>query len=390
VTTERAEVVVVGAGAIGAALALRLGRAGVRVLVVDAGLPGSGTSGASFAWFNASSKVRLRYPIEYFELNRRAVQSCYQLANDLVDGNWLHPIGYLEIASDHEVAQLRLDVAEMLRRDYPARLIDEHQAAELEPNLRVPAGSIGAYYPHEGWIDGPHMVQSLLHEFKLEGGRVIESDPVSRLDLRSGRTRSATLASGLVLEADNFVLAAGIDTPELATQVDVNIPLVERNSHEVAGLLAHYRADPAATTLSTIVHVNGALIRPNGRGRLLVGPTHGDSELTLATSEDVLRQQSRSIVEHAAHALPLLKQFDFDHAVVGARALPVDRVSIVGPAPGVDGLYVAVTHSGITLAPHIAELVTSEIVEGGRQAALEPFRPDRFVRKDPPTAVLAQ
>ena len=389
-TTERAEIVVVGAGAIGAALALRLRRAGAQVLIVDAGAPGAGTSGASFAWFNASSKVRLRYPPEYFELNRRGVQSCYQLANEVSDGSWLHPIGNLEFPPEEELAQLRSDVAEMLRRGYPARLVDGRQAAELEPNIRVSSEAVGAYYPHEGWIDGPLMVQALLHDFKKDGGRVIESDAVTRLDVGGGRVASATLASGLALEADQFVLAAGIDIPALAAQVDVNIPLADRGSKGVPGLLGLLSGDPGAPTLSTIVHVSGALARPNGPGRLMIAPLHGDPELTLTTAAESLRSTSESVVEHALGALPFLDRFHFDRAVIGARALPIDRVSIIGSAPGVDGLYVATTHSGISLAAHISELITSEIVEGRRQEELEPFRPDRFVRNDPHTAVLAR
>ena len=71
-----------------------------------------------------------------------------------------------------------------------------------------------------------------------------------------------------------------------------------------------------------------------------------------------------------------------DARVVGvqvcARPLPADGQSIAGRLPGADGLYVAVTHSGVTLAAYLARLITAELVTGAAPAALAPYRPDRF------------
>jgi glycine/D-amino acid oxidase-like deaminating enzyme len=58
--------------------------------------------------------------------------------------------------------------------------------------------------------------------------------------------------------------------------------------------------------------------------------------------------------------------------------MPADGQSIVGRLPGADGLYVAVTHSGVTLAAHLAELIAGELVSGTAAAELAPYRPDRF------------
>ncbi len=84
------DVVVVGAGMLGAALAYRLARAGARVTVVDAGEPGGGTSGSSFAWANANDKT----PLDYFRLNKAGMEAHRRLRDDLLaggdDGGWLH------------------------------------------------------------------------------------------------------------------------------------------------------------------------------------------------------------------------------------------------------------------------------------------------------------
>jgi len=58
--------------------------------------------------------------------------------------------------------------------------------------------------------------------------------------------------------------------------------------------------------------------------------------------------------------------------------MPVDGQPIVGWLPGIDGLYVAVTHSGVTLGLRLAELICTELVSGAPAAELAPYRLDRF------------
>ena len=63
--------------------------------------------------------------------------------------------------------------------------------------------------------------------------------------------------------------------------------------------------------------------------------------------------------------------------------MPADGQSVVGWLPGADGLYVAVTHSGVTLAAHLARLITAELVNGTPAADLAPYRPGRFAAGAP-------
>jgi glycine/D-amino acid oxidase-like deaminating enzyme len=68
---------------------------------------------------------------------------------------------------------------------------------------------------------------------------------------------------------------------------------------------------------------------------------------------------------------------------VCVRPMPADGRSIVGWLPGAGGLYVAVTHSGVTLAAHLAELITAELAGGTAPAELAPYRPGRFAAATP-------
>jgi glycine/D-amino acid oxidase-like deaminating enzyme len=64
--------------------------------------------------------------------------------------------------------------------------------------------------------------------------------------------------------------------------------------------------------------------------------------------------------------------------VVAWRAVPADRLPIIGPMPGLESLYLAVTPSGVTLAPILGRLVAAEIAEKVPQRLLEAMRPGRF------------
>ena len=122
-------VVVVGAGVVGSALALRLAERGAKVTLVDAGAPGGGTSGTSFAWLNANKKT----PRAYFELNLAGMRAHRELAAEL-GGDWYRPQGNLEWGA----ADLEARVDRLRGWSYEAELVPAAHARALEPALRVP------------------------------------------------------------------------------------------------------------------------------------------------------------------------------------------------------------------------------------------------------------
>ncbi|MGH2355514.1 MAG: FAD-dependent oxidoreductase, partial [Chloroflexota bacterium] len=95
-TVDVADVVVIGAGVVGAATAYRLARAGARVTLIDRRAPGQGTSATSFAWVNANDKP----PLAYHRLNAESVAAHRRLRDDVLadvgTASWLHEGGGLE------------------------------------------------------------------------------------------------------------------------------------------------------------------------------------------------------------------------------------------------------------------------------------------------------
>ena len=160
--------IVVGAGVVGACVAHRLAAAGARVTVVDAGMPGSGASGASFAWTNSFGKT----PREYHDLNVASMAEHERLAEEL-GGRWLHRTGNL-LWEETPDAQMDLRrTADRLRAwGYPFEVLRPREALEIEPELSFASSVEEVVYPaHESWVEVVPMIGALLAAAARRGAR---------------------------------------------------------------------------------------------------------------------------------------------------------------------------------------------------------------------------
>src|SRR5713226_8486332 len=134
VTLKGADVLVIGAGCVGANVAYRLAERGATVTVLDAGSPGGGTSGASFAWTNSFSKT----PRDYHDLNVAGMEEHAALVKELPGGAWLHQDGALAW-EDAPAGWTRLEqaVERLAGWGYPIERITPAQAREIEPDLLI-------------------------------------------------------------------------------------------------------------------------------------------------------------------------------------------------------------------------------------------------------------
>ena len=130
-----------------------------------------------------------------------------------------------------------------------------------------------------------------------------------------------------------------------------------------------------------VVHAPEVYLRPHADG--LVHLEAPDAAVDLHTPGAELRRWAGELLRRARRTVRGLD----DASVVGyrvcVRPMPADGQSIVGWLPGASGFYLAVTHSGVTLAAHLAELITAELTSGIPAAELAPYRPVRFTGTTP-------
>jgi glycine/D-amino acid oxidase-like deaminating enzyme len=125
------------------------------------------------------------------------------------------------------------------------------------------------------------------------------------------------------------------------------------------------------------VHTPEIYLRPHPGGLLhLEAP---DAAVDLHTPDPDLRHWAAELLRRAQQAVRGLDQARVVEYRVCVRPMPVDGQSIVGPLPGTHGPYIAVTHSGVTLAAHLSQLIAAEMTDGTQPAELTPYRPSRFL-----------
>ena len=352
--TYQPHILVIGAGIIGASITWHLARAGARVTVLEAGELGGTATRASFAWINAS----WGNPEPYFRLRMLAIDEWRRLETD-VPGLQVAWTGGL--LWDLPPRQLEAFVAEHQSWGYPIRLVDRTDAQRIEPQLTA-VPELAAYAEAEGAVEPRDATQALLRAAKALGAVVVADRPVRLLHVDDGRVAAVDTESNRI-DADTVVLAAGCNAASLAGSLGVVVPV-----RASPNLLLYSK--PTRKLLNGVVLAREMHLRQTSEGRIVAAASlSGDP----ADASEELFDAMKRMIRAGGWITP-------DNHVVGYRPIPADGVPVLGRAVGLPGLYVAVTHSGITLAPAIGRLVAEELLTGERHTLLRPYGLERFAQ----------
>ena len=379
-------VAVIGAGIMGAAIAWRLARRGVQVTLLDKGLPGHGASSHSFAWINAGAKE----PIGYHDLNRRSLDMWARFASAIGDEGdpesaglrWGGKVSWVARAEDVEALVGR--VRQLQSWGYPTRLVDAEELARLEPALEPGPVAAAEYSPNEGQVEPQMVVDVCLRRLQEMGCEVRTGTEVVGFKRGGdGRIHGLDTTSGPV-RVEAVVMAAGTDTTALAVLAGVSVPQAESPGVVI-------RTDPLPPLLNNVPVVYAPPlgdgrreihIRQCADGRMMIG--EGDQE---SLAEDDSQAHADDLLDRARRYLPGLAGARAAPVPVGWRPMPLDGYPVMGFASESPNLYVALTHSGVTLAPVLSQLAAQEICGGTpADAVLGPYRPQRFASLTPEQA----
>lgn len=351
-------IVVAGAGIVGAALAWELARNGALVTLIDKAQPAAAASGASFGWLNPSFD---KTPFYYHRLSREGTAAWRELELD-VPVRWG---GTLAFGSTTELTQL---VNQQQGWGTAARLLDPSAVRGLA-HAAPPAPA--AYLPLDGWLDPLVATQRLVAAAEAAGAKLM--CPCVLLDPTGPSRAAGRVPTSLgEIEARTLVLACGAESPLMERWA--NTPLPQRST---AGVLAVTEPQP---DLFDHILVNSRVhVLQRNDGRLVIGanqpyPAPPDTKPTAAT----LQQAGHALLADATAAVPAVAGATLERTTFGWRPMPADGYPVVGASPHHPNVYVAFTHSGVTLALVIARLAAAEILRGAREPVLAPYRPQRF------------
>ncbi|HEV7557889.1 MAG TPA: FAD-dependent oxidoreductase [Kofleriaceae bacterium] len=373
------DVIVVGAGVIGASCAFHLARAGLRVVVLEgAPTPGAGSTSRATGGFRAQYATAINIRLSL--LARRRLHAFFDETG--VDPGFA-PVGYLWLATaERELAAL-VEANELQRREglADACIVDPAAIAEINPYIAIAGLVGGAWCPSDGVMRPMEILRGYLEAAAYHGVEVHWGEPVVALTRDRDRiirvvTPNASYASALVVDA------AGAWAASVARLTRVDLPVVPLR-RQVAVTEPTDALPP--TFPMTIWLDDGFHLRVRDDRVLLLRPTPGDP--VDPWSDRVEPAWLDAIAATAPRRVPALRAVHLDRAAswAGLYEMSPDGHAILGFAPTCANLVLVNGSSGhgVMHAPALGTLV-AELATGARTSIeVRPLRPSRFVEGEP-------
>jgi len=364
---------VVGGGIVGASIAFHLADAGADVTLFEKQAPASGATGKSFAWINAYTNdphyraLRMKSVAGWHELDQR-------LKLNVVWGGSVHWATSLA-----EAELMRASAAEFDQSGYETRLVGSGELTQLVPNVRLGPFEAAMFNVMDGHIDPVEVTKRLIEAARDCGAKIVHPCEVRELGFAGDRlTGIATTNGDYVL--DRLIVSAGTDTPGLMAQTGFTPPL-----KHAPGILLH--TTPQKPVVGRVVESAEMYFKQNPSGRIVgndssYAPHTPEHEAILRGPQEmpaaIRAMHGERILGRIREKMPGAVDAEYDFLTLGYRPMPVDEMPIVGFSPGNADVYVAVMHSGVTLAPIMGRYVAHEILNDRPIDELAPYRPDRF------------
>jgi len=369
-------VVVVGAGIVGASIAYQLSKRGVSVTVIDEQGPASHASRATFAWINASWA---KQPRHYHSLTQDSIASWRGLQQTLrLPIRWGGSLEWYEKPVRQE--RLKAQIAEQIEWGERARILSRAELAQLEPNVEFGNARNVAFSENDGAIDPVIATDLLLKAAQKLGATVQYPCTLNDVGMASGNVTYADTSRGRIT-ADKVVLATGAAPDAGLRFAESAIP-----QRSTPGIIAV--TQPMPRMLNRILVAPGIHMHQRDDGRFVLGEQEGAPQ----NEAHAMRLEGRPnnfparvlAQEHAARMIAIAERFlpgigaaKLQDAYIGWRPLPLDGHPVLGASAARPDVYLAVMHSGVSLAPIVGQLVAHELTEGVVLSQLDEYRPGR-------------
>jgi glycine oxidase len=364
-------VVIVGGGIIGCATAWELARQGCTVTVLERATPGAESSGAAAGLlaplgeatgspFEALALASWRlYPSTVAELRDRT-----GLDVEYVTHGTIYPVH--DADGVHDAARRAKQPA---AGELGIEAWSESDVREQEPALARVLGALFVRGDH--WVNNQRLVMAYAQAAVGTGVTLRSGTAVSSLVVEGTRARGV-VADGERVDADAVLLAAGAWTSALTATLGAPLPVEPKRGQMLA--LGH-----VPPVLRHCVHAHDVYLVPRPSGELLVGATVEQ----VGFRREVTAQGVHALLAAAIGAVPALGGLPISRTWYGFRPWAPDGLPVLGPWPGVEGLFVATAHfrNGILLAPITARLMSEWMTTGRPSIEVDAFLPDRFVRR---------
>jgi sarcosine oxidase subunit beta len=387
---DRADVLIVGAGAMGCSLAFHLARAGVRrVIVVDKGAICSGMT------FRSGALVRLHYTNEPEARIALRAYEYFHRWDEIVGGDCgFVNTGFLFVVGPEQVGHLERNVAMLQALGVNTEIVGPEVIKEAQPYTNVEGIGAAAYEPESGYADPQKSTQAFAAAAKRLGAVFKEGCAVRSILTRGGRAVGVATADGPI-EADAVVVMAGPWTDRLLATVDVPFSLTPTLAEVV------FLRRPAELAQGHMVYIDrpgGLYFRPHANRLTFVGAGAHGGERAGERADGAPTGDPDHLIEgntpgqpefardQVARRVPVLGRAEYAMGHQGVYDTSPDGKAVLDRIEEIPGLYVAAGFSGTGFkkSPAIGLLMSELILQGAAQSVdIRPFRRSRFAEGDP-------
>jgi sarcosine oxidase subunit beta len=302
-------------------------------------------SSANGAQVNVSAKK----PQYYTEMSLKSARMYPEFIDSLDADIFLQQEGILFVTTEPEELENHRKRVQELRRvpDLHAQLLDAAQTREIMPVLSP--NVIGSYISrNDGIVDVLKLIPAMARAARRAGVEILCNTEVTGIEVAGGRVQKVITQRGGIA-TPVVINAAGVHVPHIGRMVGLSIPVDPEHGHMVI-TPPYPRMLPIPTEYVTQL--------PNGS--FFIGTTNKN----VGYDTTVRPLWLSPFVQHAIGMLPFLKNVDTLRIFAHLRPMPPDRHPIYDRVPGIEGFYIAVGHSGITLAPLTGKIFADWIVHG--------------------------
>ncbi|MDX3929824.1 MAG: FAD-dependent oxidoreductase [Shinella sp.] len=365
--TNISEIAVIGGGLVGASIAWGLARSGLNPLVLDGEDLDPRASRANFAlvWVQGKGMGAPHYALWSKASAERWPDFAAALHADTGIDVSLRQRGAFSFAlSQGELDTLHAEM-KVIDRETDGKAVPYEVLGPGETRDRLPglgpdvAGSI--YSPADGDVNALRLLRALHAALKSKGVDYRARHAVERIEPLADGFRLCGRWGDLF--ARRIVLAAGLGNAHLAPMVGLAAPL-KRSKGQV---LVTERCAPFFPYTS-------ATIRQTDEGGVMIG----DSEETNTSSTATNQEISAVLAGRAIRVFPALADLNIVRSWTGFRVKSADGLPIYEQSAAHPGAFIALCHSGVTLAANHALVVAPQIAAGALSPDLAPFHSRRF------------
>ena len=379
--TKPQSVVVIGAGVTGLSTAFHLVEKGAeRVVVVDKGTVGGGSS------LQAGGIVTMLLTTETEVRARKISLDLFERFSQILDGYRFHQVGCLNLVTEDAFARAQSSFDMWRQLDAQFDVLRGSEISERFPDLAAEDTDNGILDLRAGYSEPHRYVPALRAKVEDMGVEIRENEQVTGFERSGGRVRGVVTDRGPI-GADATVCAVNAWTNQVLSLVGFSTP--HKNFVHQRFVTKPFPEPPRLPAVND--HILECYVRPTDDNRLLVGtsvegigshdmrgPDFDVSELE--PHPDALPY----IREHMVRRAPMLEGAEWDYHTVGLISFAYDVKPVIGPVPGVEGLFIgAHFHSGgFAYNPVSGLLVAEHVVDGGTRINTELYSPARFGEVD--------